>query len=76
VAKRAGTTHTMPVHGLRHTPITSLLRANVASEGRLGARWLFERRVPHSTGTATVIPSLQEDAALRIDAALRKTLAG
>jgi len=75
VAKRAGTSHIMPVHGLRHTHITSLLRANVHPK-------VASERAGHSSVGFTldryshVIPSLQEDAAQRIDAALRKTLAG
>jgi integrase len=74
VAKRAGTSHIMPVHGLRHTHITNLLRANVHPK-------VAYERAGHSRVGFTldryshVIPSLQEDAALRIDAALRKTLA-
>lgn len=74
VAKRAGTSHIMPVHGLRHTHITNLLRANVHPK-------VASERAGHSRVGFTldryshVIPSLQEDAALRIDAALRKTLA-
>jgi integrase len=65
----------MPVHGLRHTHITSLLRANVHPK-------VASERAGHSSVGFTldryshVIPSLQEDAAQRIDAALRKTLAG
>jgi integrase len=75
VAKRAGTSHIMPVHGLRHTHLTNLLRANVHPK-------VASERAGHSRVGFTldryshVIPSLQEDAALRIDAALRKTLAG
>jgi integrase len=74
VAKRAGVAHIMPVHGLRHTHITKLLRANVHPK-------VASERAGHSSVGFTldryshVIPSLQEDAALRIDAALRKTLA-
>jgi integrase len=74
VAKRAGTSHIMPVHGLRHTHITNLLRANVHPK-------VASERAGHSRVGFTldryshVIPSLQEDAALRIDAALRKSLA-
>jgi integrase len=75
VAKRAGVSHIMPVHGLRHTHITNLLRANVHPK-------VASERAGHSSVGFTldryshVIPSLQEDAVLRIDAALRKTLAG
>ena len=75
VAKRAGISHIMPVHGLRHTHITNLLRANVHPK-------VASERAGHSSVGFTldryshVIPSLQEDAALRIDAALRKALAG
>jgi integrase len=75
VAKRAGTSHIMPVHGLRHTHITNLLRENVHPK-------VASERAGHSRVGFTldryshIIPSLQEDAALRIDAALRKTLAG
>jgi integrase len=74
VAKRAGTSHIMPVHGLRHTHITNLLRANVHPK-------VASERAGHSRVGFTldryshVIPSLQEDAALRIDAGFRKTLA-
>jgi integrase len=74
VAKRAGVGHIMPVHGLRHTHITNLLRANVHPK-------VASERAGHSSVGFTldryshVIPSLQEDAAVRIDAALRKTLA-
>jgi integrase len=74
VANRAGTSHIMPVHGLRHTHITNLLRANVHPK-------VASERAGHSRVGFTldryshVIPSLQEDAALRIDAAFRKTLA-
>ena len=73
VAKRAGVSHIMPVHGLRHTHITNLLRANVHPK-------VASERAGHSSVGFTldryshVIPSLQEDAALRIDAALRKIL--
>jgi integrase len=75
VTKRAGVSHIMPVHGLRHTHITALLRANVHPK-------VASERAGHSSVGFTldryshVIPSLQEDAALRIDAALRKNLAG
>ena len=74
VAKRAGVSHIMPVHGLRHTHITNLLLANVHPK-------VASERAGHSRVGFTldryshVNPSLQEDAALRIDAALRKTLA-
>jgi integrase len=75
VAKRAGASHIMPVHGLRHSHITNLLKVNVHPK-------VASERVGHSSVGFTldryshVIPSLQEDAALRIDAALRKTIAG
>jgi integrase len=74
VAKRAGTSHIMPVHGLRHTHITNLLRANihpkVASERAGHSRVGFTLdRYSH------VVPGLQEEAAMRIDAALHKVLA-
>jgi integrase len=75
VAKRAGAPHILPVHGLRHTHITSLLRANVHPK-------VASERAGHSSVGFTldryshVIPNLQEDAAQRIDTALRRTLAG
>jgi integrase len=75
VAKRAGVSHIMPVHGLRHTHITNLLRVNVHPK-------VASERAGHSSVGFTldryshVIPSLQEDAAARIDAALSKAIAG
>jgi integrase len=75
VAKRAGASHIMPVHGLRHSHITNLLKVNLHPK-------VASERAGHSSVGFTldryshVIPSLQEDAALRIDAALRKTIAG
>jgi integrase len=74
VAIRAGTSHIMPVHGLRHTHITNLLRANVRP--KVASERAGQSRVGFTLDRYShVIPSLQEDAALRIDAALRKTLA-
>lgn len=76
VAKRAGVSHIMPVRGLRHTHITNLLLANVhpkvASEraGHSRVGFTLDRYSSH------VIPSLQEDAAARIDAGLSKAIAG
>jgi integrase len=73
VAARAGTSHIMPVHGLRHTHITNLLRENVHPK-------VASERAGHSRVGFTldryshVIPSLQEDAAIRIDAGLSKVL--
>jgi integrase len=73
VAERAGTSHIMPVHGLRHTHITNLLRENVHPK-------VASERAGHSRVGFTldryshVIPSLQEDAAVRIDARLSKVL--
>ena len=73
VAERAGTSHIMPVHGLRHTHITNLLRENVHPK-------VASERAGHSRVGFTldryshVIPSLQEDAAIRIDARLSKVL--
>ena len=75
VADRAGVSHIMPVHGLRHTHITNLLRANVHPK-------VASERAGHSRVGFTldryshVIPSLQEEAALRIDAGLSKVIAG
>lgn len=75
VAKRAGTSHVMPVHGMRHTHVTNLLRANVHPK-------IASERAGHSSVGVTlnryshVVPGLQEDAAQRIDAALRKVLGG
>jgi integrase len=75
VAKRAGCSHIMPVHGLRHTHITNLLLANVHPK-------VASERAGHSRVGFTLdryshcIPSLQEDAAARIDAGLSKVLAG
>lgn len=75
VAKRAGASHIMPVHGLRHTHITNLLLQNVHPK-------VTSERAGHSRVGFTldryshVIPSLQEDAAVRIDAGLSKILAG
>jgi integrase len=75
VAKRAGVLHIMPVHGLRHSHITNLLRANVHPK-------VASERAGHSRVGFTLdryshcIPSLQEDAAVRIDAGLSKVLAG
>ena len=43
VAKRAGVSHIMPVHGLRHTHITNLLRANVHPK-------VASERAGHSSG--------------------------
>jgi integrase len=73
VAARAGASHIMPVHGLRHTHITNLLRENVHPK-------VASERAGHSRVGFTldryshVIPSLQEDAAIRIDAGLSKVL--
>jgi integrase len=75
VAKRAGASHIMPVHGLRHTHITNLLHANVHPK-------VASERAGHSRVGFTLdryshcIPSLQEDAAARIDAGLSKAIAG
>ncbi len=73
IAKRAG----VPIsfHGLRHTHVTDLLRANVHPK-------VASERAGHSSVGFTldryshVVPGLQEEAAMRIDAALRKVLAG
>jgi integrase len=62
-------------HGLRHTHATDLLRAGVHPK-------IASERLGHSTVGITLdtyshaTPSLQEDAAMRIDAALRATLPG
>jgi integrase len=75
VAKRAGVSHIMPVHGLRHTHITNLLLANVHPK-------VASERAGHSRVGFTLdryshcIPSLQEDTAARIDAGLSKAIAG
>jgi integrase len=75
VAKRAGVSHIMPVHGLRHTHITNLLHANVHPK-------VASERAGHSRVGFTLdryshcMPSLQEDAAIRIDAGLSKAIAG
>jgi integrase len=71
-AKRAGVQ--ISLHGLRHTHVTDLLRANVHPK-------IASERVGHSSVAFTLdryshaVAGLQEDAALRIDAALRKVLA-
>lgn len=73
VAKRAGVR--VSFHGLRHTHVTDLLRANVHPK-------VASERAGHSSVGFTldryshVVPGLQEEAAARIDAALRKILAG
>jgi integrase len=60
-------------HGLRHTHATDLLRAGVHPK-------IASERLGHASIAITMdtyshaIPGLQEDAALRIDAALRATL--
>ena len=62
-------------HGLRHTHATDLLRAGVHPK-------IASERLGHSTVGITLdtyshaTPSLQEDAAMRIDAGLRATLPG
>ena len=62
-------------HGLRHAHITALLQAGVHPK-------VASERAGHSTVGITldvyshVIQGMQEDAALRIDAGLRKVLAG
>jgi integrase len=72
IIQRAGVRR-ITFHGLRHTHATDLLRAGVhpkiASE-RLGHASVAITLDTYSHAT----PSLQEDAALRIDAALRATL--
>jgi integrase len=73
VAKRAGVR--INFHGLRHTHMTDLLRANIHPK-------VASERAGHSSVGFTldryshVVPGLQEDAAMRIDAALRKLLTG
>jgi integrase len=60
-------------HGLRHTHATDLLRAGVhpkITSGRLGHASIAITMDTHSHA----IPGLQEDAAQRIDAALRRAL--
>jgi integrase len=60
-------------HGLRHTHATDLLRAGVHPK-------ITSERLGHSSIAITMdtyshaVPGLQDDAALRIDAALRATL--
>jgi integrase len=60
-------------HGLRHTHATDLLRAGVHSK-------IASERLGHSSVATTLdiyshaLPGLQEEAAQRIDAALRKVL--
>jgi len=62
-------------HGLRHTHLTNLLREGVHPK-------VACERAGHASVAITldiyshVVPGLQEDAALRIDAALRRALAG
>jgi integrase len=62
-------------HGLRHTHATDLLRAGVHSK-------IASERLGHSSVATTLdiyshaLPGLQEEAAQRIDAALRKVLSG
>lgn len=72
IAKRAGVSVTF--HGLRHTHITNLLKAGVHPK-------IACERAGHSSVAVTMdiyshaLPTLQEDAASRIDAALRGVLA-
>lgn len=74
VAKRAGV-RPITFHGLRHTHITNLLREGVHPK-------IASERAGHSSVAITldtyshVVAGLQEDAALRIDASLRRMLAG
>jgi integrase len=62
-------------HGLRHTHITNLLREGVHPK-------IASERAGHASVAITLdvyshaVPGLQEDAAQRIDASLRKILAG
>jgi integrase len=62
-------------HGLRHTHATDLLRAGVHPK-------IASERLGHSSVATTLdiyshaLPGLQEEAAQRIDAALRKVLSG
>ena len=71
VAKRAGVK--VSLHGLRHTHITNLLKAGVHPK-------IASERAGHSSVAVTMdvyshaLPGLQEDAASRIDAALRGVL--
>ncbi len=71
IAKRAGVK--ISLHALRHTHITELLRANLhpkvtsARAGHSSVRFTLDR-------SSHVLSGLQEDAAMRIDAALRKVL--
>ena len=63
----------MTFHGLRHTHFTNLLREGVHPK-------IASERAGHASVAITMdvyshaIPSLQEDAALRIDGALRRLL--
>jgi integrase len=72
--KRAGIRH-ISFHGLRHTHATDLLRAGVHPK-------IASERLGHSSVAITMdtyshaIQGLQEDAAQRIDAALREALSG
>ena len=62
-------------HGLRHTHATDLLRAGVHPK-------IASERLGHSSVAITMdiyshaLPGLQEEAAQRIDAALRKVISG
>ena len=72
LVKRAGI-RPVTFHGLRHTHITNLLREGVHPK-------IASERAGHSSVATTLdvyshaVPGLQEDAALRIDAALRTAL--
>jgi integrase len=74
VVRRAGV-RPITFHGLRHTHITSLLQAGVHPK-------IASERAGHSSIALTmdlyshVVEGMQQDAALRIDGALRKALAG
>ena len=72
IVERAGI-HRISFHGLRHTHITNLLRAGVHPK-------IASERAGHASVAIMMdvyshaIPGLQEDAALRIDGALRNVL--
>ena len=73
IVRRVSPIRKVTLHGLRHTHLTNLLRAGVHPK-------IACERAGHSSVATTmdlyqhVMPGMQEDAAMRIDAALRTVL--